>query len=76
MQPASEKTKEKLLTDTETLLMIEYLGSMCRLCHSINKYAKANSKYLKDYKKINNIPILNIRMKTIYVVGQCNEKNV
>ena len=56
--------------------MIEYLGSMCRLCHSINKYAKANSKYLKDYKKINNIPILNIRMKTIYVVGQCNEKNV
>ena len=32
------------------LLMIEK-GIRCGICHSINRYAKTNSKYMKDYDK-------------------------
>ena len=30
------------------------------LCHSIESYAKANNKDMKDYDKIKNLHILNI----------------
>ena len=44
------KVKLELLTDTEMLLMV---GDGIRgiLCHCINKYVKANSKYMKNDDK-------------------------
>ena len=32
------------------------------ICHSIYRYAKANNKYMKDYDKIKNRHIFNIRV--------------
>ena len=32
------------------------------ICHSIYRYTKANNKYMKDYDKIKNRHILNIRV--------------
>ena len=51
-QAALKKTKVKLelLTDTDMLLMVEK-GIRGRICHSIDRYAKANDKYMKDYDK-------------------------
>ena len=51
-QAALKKTKVKLdlLTDIDMLLMIEK-GIRGRLCHSINRYPKANNKCMKDYDK-------------------------
>ena len=43
------KVKLKLLTDSDMLLMVE--KGIRGLCHSINRYAKANNKYVKDYNK-------------------------
>ena len=44
------KVKLELLIDIDMLLMV---GKRTRggLCHSINRYAKANNKYTKDYDK-------------------------
>ena len=42
------KVKLELLTDTCILLMVEK-GIREGICHSINRYAKANHKYIKDY---------------------------
>ena len=44
------KVKVQLLTDSDMLLMIKK-GIRGGLCHSINRYAKANNKYTKDYGK-------------------------
>ena len=44
------KVKLKLLVDIEMLSMLEK-GIKGRVCHSINRYAKANNKYVKDYHK-------------------------
>ena len=51
-QAASKKTKVKLelLTDIYMLLMVEK-GIGGRLYYSINRYAKTNNKYIKDYNK-------------------------
>ena len=51
-QVALKRTKVKLdlLTDIDTLLMVEK-GIRGGICHSIYRYAKANSKYMKDYDK-------------------------
>ena len=43
------------------LLMVEK-GIRGGLCHSINKYAKAINKCIKDYDKINNLQIFNIEL--------------
>ena len=40
--------KVDLLTDIDISLMVEK-GLRGRMCHSIYRYAKANSKYMKDY---------------------------
>ena len=51
-QAALKKTKVKLelVTDTDMLLMVEK-GIRGRICYSIDRYAKANNKYMKDYDK-------------------------
>ena len=38
----------ELLTDYDMLLMVEK-GIRCGICHSIQRYAKANNKYMKSY---------------------------
>ena len=62
-QVALKNTKVKLdlLTDIYMLLMAE--KSITRgICHSIYRYAKDNSKYMKDKIKMNNRHIFNIVM--------------
>ena len=51
-QAALKKTKVKLelLTDIDTLLMVER-EIRSRIRHAIHRYAKANNKYMKDYDK-------------------------
>ena len=46
------KVELKLSTDTDMLLTVEkeITGG---ICHYINKYAKANNKYMKGYDKNN-----------------------
>ena len=51
-QAALKKTKVKLelLTDIDTLLMVER-EIRSRIRHAIHRYAKANNKHMKDYDK-------------------------
>ena len=42
------KVNLKLLKDTDTLLMFEK-GTTGGICLSVNRYAKANNEYLKNY---------------------------
>ena len=51
-QACLKKTNVKLelLTDYDTLLMVEE-GVRGRICHSIHRYEKANNKYMKNYNK-------------------------
>ena len=44
------EVKLELLTDIDMLLMIEK-EIRGRICHAITQYAKANSKYMKEYYK-------------------------
>ena len=52
MASISEKKyiKLELLTDYDMLLMVEERIRR-GICHSIHRYAKANSKYMKNYNK-------------------------
>ena len=54
-----KKLKLDLLPDIDTLLMAGK-GTRGGICHSIYRYAKANSKYVKDYINIKNRHIFNI----------------
>ena len=58
-QAAIKKTEVKLelLTDTDMLLMVEK-AIRGGLCHAVNRYAKANNKYVKDYDKNKESPYL------------------
>ena len=51
-QPALKKTKVKLnhLSDIDMLLMVEK-GIRGGICQSVYRYAKTDSKYMKDYVK-------------------------
>ena len=51
-QAALRKTtvKLELLTDIDTLLMVEK-GIRRGICTAIHQYTKANNKYMKDYDK-------------------------
>ena len=51
-QACSKKTNVELelLIDYDMLLMVEE-GIRGRICHAIQRYAKANNKYMKDYDK-------------------------
>ena len=51
-QACLKKTNVKLelITDYDMLLMIEN-GKRGGICHAIQRYAKANNKYMNDYKK-------------------------
>ena len=51
-QACLKKTNVKLelITDYDRLLMIEN-GIRGGICHAIQRYAKANNKYMNDYKK-------------------------
>ena len=44
------KVELELLTEIDVLLMVEK-RTRGEICHSINRYAKATNKYLKDYDK-------------------------
>ena len=52
MASSFKKTKVELelLADIGILLMVEK-GSRGGICHSVNRYAKVNNKYVKDYDK-------------------------
>ena len=51
-QACLKKTEMKLelLTDIDTLLMVEK-GIRDGMYHAIHRYAKANNKYMKNYDK-------------------------
>ena len=43
-----DRNKTRSVTDSNMLLMVKK-GIRSVMCHDIQKYAKANKKYVKDY---------------------------
>ena len=41
------------------------------ICHSINRHAKANNEYMKDYDKNEQLSYFKYWLYIICVVGQC-----
>ena len=60
------EAKLNLLTDIDMLLMVEK-GIRRGICHSINRYAKTNNKYMKCYHKNKELPYLQyLRVNNLY----------
>ena len=55
------------------LLMVEK-GIREGIFHAINRYAKANNKYMKDYDTNKELSYLKYWDEIIYMVGQCRKK--
>ena len=64
LQACFKKTEVKLelLTDIDMILMIEK-GIKNEICHAIHRYAKANNKYMKNYKNIESLYLIVFRCK-------------
>ena len=60
----------ELLTDYDMLLMVEE-GIRGGICHSIQRYAKANNKYLKSYNNNEESSYIQYLDTIIFMVGQC-----
>ena len=69
------EVKLELLTDIDMLLMVEkeIRGA---ICHFINRYVKADKKYMKNYdkNKESSYHILNMGTCIIYMFGQCHKR--
>ena len=63
-QACLKKTGVKLefLTNNDTLMMVEK-GIRGAICHAIHRYAKANNKYMKNYKNIESLYLIVFRCK-------------
>ena len=62
--------KLELLTDVDTLLMIEK-GVRGGICHAIHRYAKANNKYMKNYDQNKESSYVQYLDAKICMDGQC-----
>ena len=56
------------------MLSMAEKGIRGEICHTTNRYERANNKYMKDYNK-RNLHNLNIGMWIIYMVGQCGKSS-
>ena len=56
------------------MLLMAEKGIRWEICHTTNRYERANNKYMKDYNK-RNLHILNIGKWIIYMVGQCRKSS-
>ena len=41
------------------------------ICHAIQRYAKANNKYMKNYDKMKNLPIQYLDANNLYGRAKC-----
>ena len=53
------------------LLMIEKDKRGGRICHSSDRYAKANNNYIRDYDTNKEYSYIQYYMKKICMVGHC-----
>ena len=65
-----KKVELELLTDIDTLLMVEQ-NIRGWTCHAIHRYSTANNKYMENYNKDNELSYIMYWMQRIYADGQC-----